>query len=88
MKSKVSLFGIIFISLFITNANASDKELATKVIQNAITTIVMDKFSSTEVLDGVVVNIHRVFPTPSGSWTVRETGKCYADWNSGKTKCY
>jgi hypothetical protein len=40
MKSKVSLFGIIFTSLFITNANASDKELVTKVIQNAITTIV------------------------------------------------
>lgn len=88
MKSKVSLFGIIFTSLFIANANASDKELATKVIQNAITTIVMEKFSSTEVSDGVVVNIHRVFPTPSGSWTVRETGKCYADWNIGKPRCY
>ena len=88
MKSNVSLFGIIFISLFITNANASDKERATKVIQNAIITLILKKFSSTEVSDGVVVNIHRVFPTPSGSWTVRETGKCYANWNSGKTKCY
>ena len=36
----------------------------------------------------IIINIHRVFPTPSDSWTVREKGKCYADWNSGKTKCY
>ena len=88
MKSKSSLFAIIFISLLITNANASDKELATKVIQNAITTVVMEKFSSTEVSNGVVANIHRVFPTASGSWTIRETGKCYEDWKSGKIKCY
>ena len=33
MKFKISLLGTIFISLFITNANASDKELATKVIR-------------------------------------------------------
>ena len=71
MKFKISLLGTIFISLFITNANASDKELATKVIQNAITTVVLEKFSSTKVSNGVVINIHRVFPTPSGSWTIR-----------------
>lgn len=66
---------------------AMDKELTTKIIQNAITTIIMDKQSS-EVADGVIFNIHKVFSTPSGSWTIREKGKCYADWNTGQTECY
>ena len=78
---------LIMVGFFVSNAQAMDKELAIKVIQNAITTIVMDTQPS-EIADGVIFNIHKVFPTPSGSWTIREKGKCYADWNTGQTKCY
>ena len=78
---------LIMVGFFVSHAQAMDKELTTKIIQSAITAIIMDKQSS-EVADGVIINIHKVFPTPSGSWTIREKGKCYADWNTGQTKCY
>ena len=84
---KALTVALIMVGFFVSNAQALDKELTTKIIQNAITAIIMDKQSS-EVVDGVIINIHKVFPTPSGSWTIREKGKCYADWNTGKTKCY
>ena len=84
---KALTVALIMVGFFFSNAQALDKELTTKIIQNAITTIIMDKQSS-EVADGVIFNIHKVFPTPSGSWTIREKGKCYADWNTGQTKCY
>ena len=78
---------LIMVGFFVSHAHALDKELTTKIIQSAITAIIMDKQSS-EVADGVIINIHKVFPTPSGTWTIREKGKCYADWNTGHTKCY
>lgn len=43
----------VMIGFFVSHAQAMDKELAIKVIQNAITTIIMDKQSS-EVADGVL----------------------------------
>ena len=84
---KALTVALIMVGCFVSNAQALDKELTTKIIQNAITTIIMDKQSS-EVADGVIINIHKVFPTPSGTWTIRKKGKCYADWNTGQTKCY
>ena len=86
-RMKALTIALIMVGFFASNAQTMDKELNTKIIQNAITAIIMDKQSS-EVADGVIINIHKVFPTPSGSWTIREKGKCYADWNTGKTKCY
>ena len=76
------------ICLFGCNAYASDKELAVKVLQSAITTIVMEKYSSIPVGNNTVLGITQVFPTPKGTWKVMEQGKCYADWKTGGTKCY
>jgi len=60
---------LIMIGFFASNAQATDKELTTKIIQSAITAIIMDKQSS-EVADGVIINIQKV--SSSGSWTIRE----------------
>jgi hypothetical protein len=62
---------LIMVGFFVSNAQAMDKELTTKIIQSAITAIIMDKQSS-EVADGVIINIHKAFPTSSGTWTIIE----------------
>ena len=76
------------ICLFGCNASASDKELAIKMLQSAITTIVMEKYSSIPVGNNTVLGITQVFPTPKGTWKVMQQGKCYANWNTGGTDCY
>ena len=63
---KALIVTLILVGLFAFNAQAMDKELTTKIIQNAITAIIMDKQSS-KVADGVFIYIHKVFPTPSGT---------------------
>lgn len=76
------------VCLFAFNAYASDKELAIKMLKSAITTIVMEKYSSIPVGNNTVLGITQVFPTPKGTWKVMQQGKCYADWKTGGTKCY
>ena len=73
---------LIMVGFFVSNAQAMDKELTSKIIQNAITTIIVDKQSS-EVADGVIIDIHKVFtPLVHG---LSEKGKYCTDWNTGKT---
>lgn len=50
----------IMVGFFVSHAQAMDKELTTKIIQNAITAIIMDKQSS-KVADGVIINSHKLF---------------------------
>jgi len=76
------------ICLFGCNAYASDKELAVKVLQTAITTIVMEKYSTIAVGNNTVLGVTQVFPTPKGTWKVMQSGKCYANWETGETDCY
>ena len=83
---KFTVVGII--CLFAFNAYASDKELAIKVLQTAITTVVMEKYSTIPVGNNTVLGITQVFPTPKGTWKVMHSGKCYANWKTGGTDCY
>jgi len=62
---------LIMVGFFASNAQAMDKELTTKIIQNAITAIIMDKQSS-KVADGVIININKVFPLPLETRTIIE----------------
>ena len=83
---KYIIFAVV--GLFTFNAHASDKELAKKVLQTAITTIVMEKYSTIAVGNNTVLGVTQVFPTPKGTWKVMQQGKCYANWNTGGTDCY
>ena len=76
------------ICLFGCNAYASDKELAVKMLQSAITTIVMEKYSTVAVGKNAVLGINQLFPVPQGTWKVMQQGKCYANWKTGGTDCY
>jgi len=76
------------ICLFAFNAHASDKELAVKMLQSAITTVVMEKYSNILVGNNTVLGINQLFPVPQGTWKVMQQGKCYANWKTGETDCY
>ena len=70
---KYILFALV--DLFAFNAHASDKELALRVLQTAITTVVMEKCSTIPVGNNTVLGITQVFPTPQGTWKVMQEGQ-------------
>ena len=73
---------LVFLMGFSKIAYSSDKELFDKILKNAITTIILEKYPSVETNNGIVFKLNRVFPTPSGTFNVREKGKCKANWKT------
>ena len=79
---------LVFLMGFSKIAYSSDKELFDKILKNAITTIILEKYPSVETNNGIVFKLNRVFPTPSGTFNVREKGKCKANWKTTKIDCF
>ena len=79
---------LVFLMSFSKIAYSSDKELFDKILKNAITTIILEKYPSVETNNGIVFKLNRVFPTPSGTFNVREKGKCKANWKTTKIDCF
>ena len=79
---------LVFLMSFSKIAYSSDNELFDKILKNTITTIIMEKYPSVETNNGIVFKLNRVFPTPSGTFNVREKGKCKANWKTTKIDCF
>ena len=79
---------ITMILLSVSYVNASDKELFDKILKNAITTIIMEKYQEIKSNNGLVFKIDRVFPTPSGRISIQEKGKCVANWKTTNVDCF
>ena len=79
---------LVFLMSFSKIAYSSDKELFDKILKNAITTIILEKYPSVETNNGIVFKLNRVFPTPSGTFNVKEIGKCKANWKTTKIDCF
>ena len=59
-----------------------------KLIKNAITTIVLEKFNKVSVGKKVEINIEQVFPSISGNFKLKKKNKCVANWKTTKIDCY
>ncbi len=79
---------LVFLMGFSKIAYSSDKELFDKILKNALTTIILEKYPSVETNNGIVFKLNRVFPTPSGTFNGREKGKCKANWKTTKIDCF
>ena len=79
---------LVFLMGFSKIAYSSDKELFDRILKNALTTIILEKYPSVETNNGIVFKLNRVFPTPSGTFNVREKGKCKANWKTTKIDCF
>ena len=80
----ISFFAVSF-SKF---AFSSDKELIDKLIKNAITTIVLEKFNKVSVGKKVEINIEQVFPSISGNFKLKKKKNCVANWKTTEIDCY
>ena len=52
---------LVFLMSFSKIAYSSDKELFDKILKNAITTIILEKYPSVETNNGIVFKLNRVF---------------------------
>ena len=85
-------FLFLLISFFVVSfskfALSSDKELLDKLIKNAITTIVLEKFNKVSVGKKVDINIEQVFPSISGNFKLKKKNNCVANWKTTESDCY
>ena len=78
----------VFMFCFACNVDANDRELFDKIIKDAITTLIMQKYSHIEVGNRISVDVNSVFPEASARIKLNQKGKCIADWKTTKTICY
>ena len=78
----------VFMFCFACNVDANDRELFDKIIKDAITTLIMQKYSHIEVGNRISLDVNSVFPQPSAKIKLNQKGKCIADWKTTKTICY
>ena len=78
----------VFVVSFSKFALSSNKELMDKLIKNAITTIVLEKFDKINVGKKVEINIEQVFPSISGNFKLKKKKNCVANWKTTKIDCY
>ena len=91
-NSRYVYFLLFFISVFAVSfskfAFSSEKEILDKLIKNAITTIVLEKFNKVSVGKKVEINIEQVFPSISGNFKFKKKNNCMANWKTTEIDCY
>ena len=84
---KILLLSVLMFC-FACNVDANDKEIFDKIIKDAITTLIMQKYSQIEVGNRLSLDVKSVFPKASATIKLNQKGKCIADWKTTETICY